>query len=106
LRNASDGLFYLTKDMSPREVAEVVYGDGSRYLPLLRENDHSTWGAGETVVVPNKKGRIDTWGVGEAADQLVQRMFPGQPAHLFVGLLRKWNGDESREGAEVFVPER
>lgn len=102
-----DGTFRLSEGESPREVAEKVYGDSSRYQILLKYNDN--WETLETVVVPNKGGRTDIVRTDDTLKSLVKRMFPNQPVHLYEDRYMVWNAGllpENLVGHTIFIPER
>lgn len=103
----NDGTFRLTEGESPREVAEKVYGDSSRYQILLKYNDN--WDTLDTVIVPNKRGRMDVVHPEDTIKSLIKRMFPNQPVHLYEFRYMIWNAGllpEDLVGCKVFIPER
>jgi hypothetical protein len=104
----SDGQYLLREHDTPRSVAELVYGDGAKYQVLLAKNAF-LWESGRRIEVPNKRGRISQFVAGESPMQLIARMFPNQPVHLFLPKFFLWNGGQEHELVEgdiVFIPER
>ena len=100
-----EGLYKLREGDDPRSVAAVVYGDGHLYHILLKANPHE-WEVGTVIRVPNKKGRVRALKGSETPAEVVEGMFPGQPAHLYVERLLAWNGGTVELPSVVFVPER
>lgn len=101
------GLYRLSEGESPREVAEKVYGDSSRYQILLKYNDD--WGTEEVITVPNKEGRITKVEEGDSLDSTIKRMFPNQPPHLYDRRYLVWNAGilpQDLVGENIFIPER
>lgn len=99
------GVYRLSPGEEPRDVASKVYGDGSRYHILIKHNPD--WVS--PVTVPNKAGRTTIVRAGEEAKDLVSRMFPNQPVHLYEERYRDWNASilpQDIVGESVFVPER
>ena len=98
---------YRMSGESPQEVALKVYGDRSRYHILLKYNDD--WDTEDTIVVPNKEGRTTLVSEGDTLTTLIERMFPGQLAHLYTSKYDTWNASapvEELVGKLVFIPER
>ena len=100
-----EGLYRLQEGDDPRSVAKTVYGDGHLYHILIKANPHE-WEPGTVIRVPNKKGRVKVLEGSETPAEVVQVMFPGQPAHLYVERLLAWNGGTVELPHVVFVPER
>lgn len=103
------GLFILSGNLSPQEVALAVYGDVRRYGFLMEHNADTEWSAGSTIEVPGKKGRTSVVQEDETTTSLIQRMFPGQPSYLFVEGYLKWNANllaEELVGKTIFIPNR
>lgn len=102
------GLFLLNDGDDPRSVASKVYGDGNKYLVILKANP-GNWDDLERVTVPNKKGRTTTVLANESHGDIIRRMFPDQPQSIYVAPFFRWNGGNDyrlAEGDSVFVPER
>lgn len=107
--HVNTGLYILGYKQDPREVARVAYGDGHLYHVLLKHNTHSNWQEGDVIEVPNKKGRQTIVEDGEILVDLIKRMFPNQPTHLYVDRYLQWNAHilpEDLAGTMVFIPER
>lgn len=107
VRRSLHGSYRLSEGESPRDVAEKVYGDGSRYQILLKYNNE--WGSEELIHVPNKEGRVSTVLEEDDLRSLIKRMFPNQPIHLYEDRYFTWNANihpSSLIGQEVFIPER
>lgn len=108
IERRSHGTFLLQDGDTPRSVAEVVYGDGSRYAILLKYNPEQ-WVPGTRIEVPNKAGRSTTVEDGEQTRDLIARMFKNQPVHLYLKRYYQWNGMREATdlvGETVFIPER
>lgn len=105
VQKVSEGYYRLKEGEDDKVVAAIVYGSQSYYLQLISANPYSKWEAGDVIRVPNKKGRVTTY-TDDSMDSLLKRMFPGQPTHLYLPLLLKWNADDVAHGDTVFVPER
>lgn len=103
------GTYVLKEGDTPRSVAELAYKDGNMYTALTKANLGSNWEPGETVKVPNKKGRETVVEDGESTRQVIQRMFKNDPPHIYFDKFLAWNGGEQAEfmtGKKVYVPER
>lgn len=103
-----DGYFLLEDGQSPQMVSEIVYNHSSHYAILLKANDPDAWYAGNHVVVPNKKGRRTVVREGESMVEIIKRLYPFQPPHLYIERFYRWNGNQDAsalEGQMVFIPE-
>jgi hypothetical protein len=104
----SDGLYKVREGDQPRSIAARVYGDGSKYSMLLAANPHTN--AGTQIIVPNVKGRTtEVEYDGESPQEIIRRLFPNQPIHMYLQRFYTWNGGEDAElmlGEMVFVPDR
>jgi hypothetical protein len=102
------GRYFYDGYESPQEVANTVYGDAHRYPAILKANPDGLE-AGTWIDVPNKKGRQSKVLEGESTTQFIQRLYKGQPTHLYVDRYLMWNGNfmaEDLVGMVVFIPER
>lgn len=102
------GRYKVQEGDTPRSVAYLAYRNGDMYAQVLKANPYE-WSTGDTVLVPNKKGRLTIVRAGEDFAAVIKRMFPTQPQHIYTERFYQWNGGESYEpleGDEVFVPER
>lgn len=109
VENTNTGTYILSEGETPSQVSLTVYGDTYKVPLLLKENSDIEWKSGESVVIPNKKGKTTVVQEGETTNSLLARMFSGQPTYLYVQLYLKWNAGiiaEELVGREVFVPER
>lgn len=109
VESTNTGTYILSEGETPAQVSLTVYGDTYKVPLLLKENSGIKWEAGESVVIPNKKGRTTVVQEGETTNSLLARMYGGQPTYLYVQLYLKWNAGiiaEDLVGREVFVPER
>lgn len=102
-----EGLYVVRHHDTPKSIASLLYQNPLHYQTLLKNNPDDPFNEGEHIKVPNKKGRVTIWQEGETIEQLLKRMFPNQPVHIFRQLFDKWNADgEIEPGSVVFVPER
>lgn len=104
----SEGYYYVRAKDTARSVSGVVYGDQNQYSKLLKANPDA-WERGDLIVVPGVAGRVDNVHKGETTTRVIQRMFPGQPVHLYQNRFYAWNGGSGRQfagGEVVFVPHR
>lgn len=104
------GLFLLgEEETSYRSVSQKVYNDPNKYQVILEANAGVLWAPGIQLVIPNRDGRVTIPQEDESSTDLIRRMFPGQPPHMYLDNYFKWNdGFEADElvGIKVFVPER
>lgn len=101
-----EGLYVVRENDTPRSVASLLYSNPLHARTLMDANPKSTFNKGEQIVVPNRKGRTTYW-TDTSIDNMLKRMFPNQPVHIFKQLFKKWNNDgDIEQGAKVFVPER
>lgn len=105
-----EGRFLIGEDeTSYRTVSEKVYNDPNKYQIILNANGGVNWKAGVYLRIPHKEGRIATPQESETTPELIARMFPNQPVHLYTDNFYKWNaGNEAEDliGSQVFIPER
>lgn len=105
----TEGYYFLRDGEGAVEVAKAVYGgDASKAGSLLHANPEE-WFPEDYITIPGKGGRVANIKPMESPNRLIQRMFPGQPTHLYLKQFYLWNGGEHREfygGELVFVPER
>lgn len=104
--NVDEGLYLVRKDDTPNRIASLLYSNPLHARTLMDANPRSTFCEGELIVVPNKKGRVTVW-TDNTIENMIKRMFPNQPVHIFFKLFKKWNNEGDIEpGSIVFVPER
>jgi len=105
-----EGRFLIGEDeQSYRTVSEKVYNDPNMYQMMLIANVGVSCAPGLTLRIPNKEGRIAVPQESETTPELIARMFPNQPVHLYTDNFYKWNaGNEAEDliGSQVFIPER
>ncbi len=105
----SHGYYVLQTGDDAQQVAHNLYGDVHKSNVLLEANKNTEWTPGNTIVVPNKKGRQSVYKDGESPQQVIERLFPGQPVHLYLNRYFLWNGGHEfppKSGDFVYVPER
>lgn len=108
ITHINTGTYTLQDGDTPHSVSNYVYGDKTLYHVLLKANP-SEWAIGFPIEVPNKKGRQTEVLQDESSFDVIRRMFPNQPIHLYLDKFYGWNGGEDyvpAEGDIVFVPER
>lgn len=108
VKHVNTGRYSLRQGDNPRSVAEYVYRDGSLYHVLLKANPFE-WDEGDTVFIPNKPGRETEVKQDEVVFDVIRRMFPNQPIHLYLDKFYGWNGGEDyspQAGDVVYVPNR
>lgn len=108
IEHVNEGLYLLNPGDTASVVARRVYGDVHKSTVLLQANPVD-WDTLERVVVPHKKGRVTTLEAAESPADVIKRMFPNQPVHLYTLQYSIWNGGDDgwlREGDLIFVPER
>ncbi len=104
----SEGYYYVRKGDTSRSVANVVYGDQNKASRLVKANPEQ-WDPESHITVPGVSGRLDTMKPGESVTKVCQRVFPGQPVHLFQNRFYVWNGGQNRQfggGEMIFIPNR
>lgn len=102
------GYYYLQPGDNANKVARKLYGDPHKSTVLLSVND-TDWDYAESIIVPNKKGRITHWEHGDSPHKVIARLFPNQPISIYMQPFFTWNGGADRKilpGELVFVPER
>lgn len=101
-----EGLYVVRDSDTPNSIASRLYSNPLHARTLMDANPRSTFSAGDQIIVPNKKGRATYW-TDNTIENMIKRMFPNQPVHIFLKLFKKWNNEGDIEhGAYVFVPER
>lgn len=104
-----DGFYLLGEDESPAKISEAVYGDPRKYAEIIKSNTSIAWEPGVQILIPNKAGRTTVVQENETTFELIRRMFPEQPTHLYLDRFYLWNdGCEAEDlvGQVVFIPER
>jgi len=104
VEKATEGLYRVQGLESAQDVARTVYGDVHKSTALLRANPYE-WDVGDLIKVPGRPGRVEIWREDETVGELIKRMFPNQPVHIYLYRLAQWNG-RAKPGDVVFVPER
>lgn len=108
IEHIDHGLYLLNPGDTASVVARRVYGDVHKSNVILQANP-GDWDEKLRLVVPNKKGRTAYLQEGESPTDVIKRMFPNQPVHLYTLQYKIWNGgDDGWLGEDdlVFVPER
>lgn len=108
IEHVNIGRYTVQQGDTPRTVADLAYRNGDMYVRVMKENPHE-WEEGDIVLVPNKKGRLTDVLPGEDVGDIISRMFPGQPPHIYIERFYLWNGGYDyvpEEGDQVYVPER
>ena len=103
-----NGMYLLNPGDDASVVARRTYGDVHKASLILEHND-TDWSKLDRVMVPSRPGRLTTLQEGESRTQVIERMFPGHPPHLFFKAYDIWNGGADgwlKPGDMVYVPER
>jgi hypothetical protein len=106
--HTNTGIYVIKDGDTPHSVANYVYNDKTMYHVLIKENPQD-WVPGFPIEVPNKKGRQTEVLPEEGAFDVIRRMFPNQPIHLYLDRFYGWNGGDEYQpeaGDFVYVPER
>jgi len=104
-----DGYYLLGEGQGPSEVAAAVYGNVNKYAEISTVNSDLEWLPGTHILVPNKEGRTTVVQENETTFEVISRMFPNQPVHLYLDRFYMWNDGFDAEdlvGVMVFIPER
>lgn len=104
----AEGYYYVRPGDTAQSVAKAILGDVRKAGALLNANPE-IWYPDSLIIVPGVRGRLDNIRVGETVIRCINRLYPGQPTHLYQQRFYLWNGGVNRvfEGGElVFVPER